>query len=1172
MKTWAKYCVIAGLCPVSALAQVLTSINPDTGQQSQSLTVTILGQNTHFAQGSGTMFVRLAQGSSNVINTRGVSVTNDTSLIAEFDLPSAATTGLWNVEVRTSLDGLLTLENGFTINLGAPTNLIATAVPSYQINLSWRDNSGTAQRFKIERRLAEAGTFQQIAIVGGDTTFYADVGLPPQTQYCYRVRAFEGSNHSAYSSESCATTLTPPRIISVIPNQGEQSQSLTVTILGENTRFAPGSATTGVWFMRGNSTLHAASYVATSNASLNANFNLPSTAEIGLWSVNVQNIYDSLLTLQDGFTINLGAPTNLNATTVASTLIDLSWVDRSGIEAGFKIERRPGTGATFQQIAIVGPNITSFRDTGLTPLTQYCYRVRAFSGASNSSYSNEGCATTLPMPTLTSVNPIRAEQGEVLTVVIIGQNTHFAQGNATPRVWLAHGSTTIDATSTSVQSNTELRSNFNIPFSAPTGLWNLSVQSSLDGTVTLANGFAIMLAAPSQLLATGISSRQIKLGWQDNSGTEQGYRLERKRDGASAYEEVATVAVNTITFTDDSLDAATIYCYRVRAFDVTGVSNYSNESCDTTAVASFVDISEVLPGVREAAAAWGDFDNDGDLDFLLCGDSRTAPNSKAMTKIYRNENGKFVEHPTGILAVATGSVAWGDYDNDNDLDILLTGNTTPESSTPTPVSKIYGNRNGNFIEIQARLPGVWGGSASWGDFDNDGDLDIVLSGLRDASVIFAKIYRREASGFVPFEQMIPSILGSVAWGDYDLDGDLDLLMAGRSGNFIITRLLRNEVAANQGFVEIQAELHGVFIGSGSWADYDNDGDLDILLNGYDGFNYLTVLYQNNRSAFIRSEVFIPGSSGKAAWGDYDNDGDLDLLLAGTTGDEGGSRVYRNDKTSFVDINPPLLGIGAFGTAVWGDYDNDRDLDILLAGDTSNGAGLALAALIYRNVIAAPNTPPETPGNLSAVVSGSSVSFTWDKSQDLQTAQASLTYNLRVGTYPGGQNVVASMANLLTGNRLVPQPGNTGHRNSWALKNFAPGTYYWSVQAIDHGFAASAFAPEESLRVETSAVAEESADKQNLPTHFALSVNYPNPFNPSTSIQYAITSKVEVRLEVFDHLGRRVRTLIHADQSPGQYTVTWDGRTDKGELLPSGIYFYRLTAGTFVQTKKMLFLK
>jgi hypothetical protein len=138
-------------------------------------------------------------------------------------------------------------------------------------------------------------------------------------------------------------------------------------------------------------------------------------------------------------------------------------------------------------------------------------------------------------------------------VVILGQNTHFTQGNEIPRVWLAQGSATIEATSTFVQSNTELRSNFNIPFSARTGLWNLSVQSSLDGNVTLANGFAILLAAPSQLLATGISSRQINLNWRDNSGTEQGYRLERKRDGAGAYEELATVAASMTTFADDSL-------------------------------------------------------------------------------------------------------------------------------------------------------------------------------------------------------------------------------------------------------------------------------------------------------------------------------------------------------------------------------------------------------------------------------------------------------------------------------------------------------------------------------------------------------------------------------------------------------------------------------------------
>ncbi len=69
-----------------------------------------------------------------------------------------------------------------------------------------------------------------------------------------------------------------------------------------------------------------------------------------------------------------------------------------------------------------------------------------------------------------------------------------------------------------------------------------------------------------------------------------------------------------------------------------------------------------------------------------------------------------------------------------------------------------------------------------------------------------------------------------------------------------------------------------------------------------------------------------------AWGDYDNDGDLDILLTGDTGTEIISRVYRNDGETFADISAPLPGV-KLGSVAWGDYDNDGDLDVLLSGDT-----------------------------------------------------------------------------------------------------------------------------------------------------------------------------------------------------------------------------------------------
>jgi len=94
----------------------------------------------------------------------------------------------------------------------------------------------------------------------------------------------------------------------------------------------------------------------------------------------------------------------------------------------------------------------------------------------------------------------------------------------------------------------------------------------------------------------------------------------------------------------------------------------------------------------------------------------------------------------------------------------------------------------------------------------------------------------------------------------------------------------------------------------------------------------------------------------------------------------------------------------------------------------------------------------------------------------------------------------------------------------------------------------------------------------VPTEFALAQNYPNPFNPSTTIKYQIANEGNVSLDVWNLQGQKIRTLIAKEQKAGYYSVVWDGRNEAGQTVSSGLYLYRVQAGSFVATHKMLMIK
>ena len=292
---------------------------------------------------------------------------------------------------------------------------------------------------------------------------------------------------------------------------------------------------------------------------------------------------------------------------------------------------------------------------------------------------------------------------------------------------------------------------------------------------------------------------------------------------------------------------------------------------------------------------------------------------------------------------------WGDYDGDHDLDIVITGTTALGNR-----SIIYRNDSGQFIDIKANLPAVGLSSSAWGDFDRDGDLDLVLTGeLSPSKVRIVKIFRNDGDEFTDTNAGIEGVThGSTSWGDFDRDGDLDLLLTGLTTrvnhptDWYVTRIYRND---DSSFTNIGAGLDGIIYGSASWGDFDVDGDLDILLAGDRRDSFVSKVYKNDSGVFTDINGGLTGiRHGFARWGDCDNDGDLDILLSGQAQEADRivniTKIYVNDRGKFSDIEGVFTGL-RFSSGSWGDYNSDGFSDFIVSGSASPSPPVSL---IYKN--------------------------------------------------------------------------------------------------------------------------------------------------------------------------------------------------------------------------------
>lgn len=531
------------------------------------------------------------------------------------------------------------------------------------------------------------------------------------------------------------------------------------------------------------------------------------------------------------------------------------------------------------------------------------------------------------------------------------------------------------------------------------------------------------------------------------------------------------LAVNAVI---ENLAVATTYHFRAVASNSAGIFIGPDRSFTTT---SFYALA---PGVFQGAVAWGDFDNDGWLDLVVTG----ADSLSATAQILRNTGTGFTNSHAGLPGVSDSSVAWGDYDNDGRLDLLLAGLGT----NGLPLTQLWRNTGSGFSNSAVALPGISEGGVAWANFDNDGRLDLVLTGATNgtSSGAISQIWRNTGAGFENINAGLPGLyLSAVACADFDADGRVDLALSGFTTDFSrLTQIWRN---TGNSFSNLNAGLPGVYRGALAWGDADDDGRLDLLLAGDSSTGVVAQVWRNTGSGFTNSGASLPGFQfGTATCGDYDNDGGLDVLLR--------TQVYRNTGTGFTQLSLSTPDI--FGGAMFGDADNDGRLDVLLAGD-----GLTQVRL---NTQPTSNTPPGAPAHLNATFNLPTVRLSWSAASDNETPASGLTYNLRVGTTPGGTDIVAPHADA-AGQRRLPAMGNA-HTGTNALLLLPAGTYYWSVQTIDGAFGGSPFAPESSFTVPTLPLALTDPATELLPKSARLNARVnPNTLATTYYFEYGLTT-------------------------------------------------------------------
>lgn len=591
-------------------------------------------------------------------------------------------------------------------------------------------------------------------------------------------------------------------------------------------------------------------------------------------------------------------------------------------------------------------------------------------------------------------------------------------------------------------------------------------------------------------------------------------------------------------------------------------------------VSSGIDFVHDHDGEMGGGAAFFDYNKDGHEDVYITG-------GLAMDKLYKNNgDGTFtdVSIAAGLSStdtINTHGVTTGDIDNDGYREVFLTTwNYEYQDEVHAPNLLYKNNGDGTFTEISAQA-GVnatsWSTSASFGDFDLDGLLDLYVGNYVDSivdavvldsngmEVGFSHIgyqdilYVNNGDGTftdktLDFGLTATGCALAVASTDYNEDGIIDLMVANDFGEFGV----HNKLYENPGFSDVSASsgadpgIYGMGIGIG---DYDEDDDLDYYITNL-GRNVL--LQNQGDGTFLDVTTFANVENTSidtlltTSWGtfflDYDNDSHLDLFVANgrisaasfiRTIEEDPNKLYRNNQDgTFTDVSDAegVADINVGRGATLCDYDDDGDLDMLVVVHDEYFTADARVTLY--------NNQTNASGGNWVKVGLEGVLCNRD------------AYGSHIRVYADGRTFLREVGG-----------GSSHSSQNSSIQHVGLGTIS-SIDSVVVTWPGGRIQRECNVAINQTLRLVEDISTMNSPYCYVVSStedltsnniglhNLPNPFSDGTTIHYELPRSAQVELTVTDLLGNQVQTLFSGRQNAGKQSVDFAGAKAG---LPAGVY-------------------